>query len=245
VALLSVFARPWAYARTYALEQQTISRFDLSNIRAGTFTDVGNGGYVLYAREVDVEADEMRGVFLQVEREQRSQVISAERARIHAMDQEGSRSVEFFDGHAYLLERGGTRDIDMRFNSFLVRLPEEERISKFRRKAVATGTLRDSDQPKDIAEYQWRLTTPLATLVLALLAVPLSRASPRQSRTGIFAVAVAVYLLVFSLSGVVRNALENGDIPPFPGLLLAYVPPVALLVLLMLMPGLRRRGWRR
>nr|MBP7912031.1 LptF/LptG family permease [Pseudomonadales bacterium] len=84
-----------------------------------------------------------------------------------------------------------------------------------------------------------------ATLVLALLAVPLSRASPRQSRTGIFAVAVAVYLLVFSLSGVVRNALENGDIPPFPGLLLAYVPPVALLVLLMLMPGLRRRGWRR
>ena len=76
VALLSVFARPWAYARTYALEQQTISRFDLSNIRAGTFTDVGNGGYVLYAREVDVEADEMRGVFLQVEREQRSQVIS-------------------------------------------------------------------------------------------------------------------------------------------------------------------------
>jgi len=47
------------------------------------------------------------------------------------------------------------------------------------------------------------------------------------------------------VSGVVRNALENGDIPPFPGLLLAYVPPVALLALLMLMPRLRRRGWRR
>ena len=35
--------------------------------------------------------------------------------------------------------RGGTRDIDMRFNSFLIRLPEEERISKFRRKAIDTA----------------------------------------------------------------------------------------------------------
>ena len=106
VALLSLFARPWAYARTYALEQQSISRFDLSNIRAGTFTDVGNGGYVLYAREVDVNADEMRGVFVQVEREQRSQVISAERARIHGVDEEGSRAVEFFvDAPAPLVQR--------------------------------------------------------------------------------------------------------------------------------------------
>lgn len=245
VALLSAFARPWAYARTYALEQQAMSRFDLSNIRAGTFTDVGNGGYVLYAREVDVAADEMRGVFVQVERERRSQVISAERARIHAMDEEGSRAVEFFNGHAYLLDRDGPRDINMRFDSFLVRLPEEERIGKFRRKAVSTAVLGESDQPKDIAEYQWRLTTPLATLLLALLAVPLGRANPRQSRFGIFAVAIAAYLLLFATSGAVRNALENGDIPPFPGLLLAYLLPVGLLAVLMVLPRLRRAGWLR
>ena len=56
---------------------------------------------------------------------------------------------------------------------------------------------------------------------------------------------MAAYLLVFFASGAVRNALENGDIPPFPGLLLAYLPPVALLALLMLTPRLQRRRWRR
>jgi lipopolysaccharide export system permease protein len=241
VGLLSVYARPWAYARSYSLEQTAISRFDLSNIRAGSFVDIGNGGYVLYAAEVDLARDELRDVFVQIDRAERSQVIEARRARIHGMDAEGSHSVEFFDGHAYLLERAGTRDVDMRFGTFLIRFPEEERISKFRRKAVDTGTLGESALPKDIAEYQWRLSTPLATLLLALLAVPLSRANPRQSRFAIFAVAIGAYVLLFAATGAVRNWLENGDLAPFPGLLLAYVPAAALLALLMLTPRLRLR----
>ncbi|MBK7728065.1 MAG: LPS export ABC transporter permease LptF [Gammaproteobacteria bacterium] len=245
VALLSIYVRPWAYGTSYALEQATISRFDLGNIPPGSFVDLGNGGYVLHAREVDKDRDELRGVFVQRDRPGRSQVIAAERARINAMDEEGSRSVEFFDGHAYLLDKSGPHDINMRFASFLIRFPEEERISKFRRKAVDTATLGASDEPKDIAELQWRLSTPLATLLLTLLAVPLSRANPRQSLFAIFAVAVLAYLLLFSASSVVRNWLENGDIPAFPGMLLAYVPSLALLALLLAMPRLRLHGLRR
>jgi lipopolysaccharide export system permease protein len=245
VGMLSVYVRPWAYRTSYALEQATISRFDLGNIRAGSFVDLGNGGYVLHAREVDTERDELRDVFVQVDRPAHSQVIAAKSARIHPMDAEGSRSVEFFDGHAYLLDRSGPRDINMRFASFLIHFPEEERISKFRRKAVDTATLGASGQPKDIAEYQWRLSTPLATLVLALLAVPLSRAHPRQSRFAIFVVAVVAYLLLFSASSVVRNWLENADIPVFPGMLLAYLPSLALLLFLLAMPRLRLPEMRR
>lgn len=245
VGLLSIYVRPWAYHTSYALEQTTISRFDLSNIQPGSFVDLGNGGYVLHAREVDKERDELRGVFVQIDRPGRSQVIAAERARINLMDDAGSSSVEFFDGHAYLLDKSGPRDVNMRFASFLIHFPEEERISKFRRKAVDTTTLSISDDPKDIAEFQWRLSTPLATLLLTLLAVPLSRANPRQSRFAIFAVAVLAYLLLFSASSVVRDWLENGDIPVFPGMLLAYVPSLALLGLLLAMPRLRLHGLRR
>ena len=77
-----------------------------------------------------------------------------------------------------------------------------------------------------------------------LLAVPLSRATPRQSRFAIFAVAVLAYLLLFSASSVVRDWLENGDVPVFPGMLLAYVPSLALLGLLLAMPRLLLHGLR-
>lgn len=243
VGLVSVFGRPWSYARSYALEQESMRRFDLGNIRPGSFVDLVEGGYVLHAREVDAELDRLRHVFLQLERPHRSQVITARSARIVGPDADGRRSLEFFDGHAYLLDRRGTRDVDMRFNRLLVHFPEEEKISRFRRKALDTATLGASAQPKDIAEYQWRISTPLATVLLALLAVPLGRANPRQSRISTLVVALLAYVLLFAAVGFVRGALENGDLPGVPGLFTAYLPALALLLALTVRP--RRATARR
>ena len=184
-------------------------------------------------------------MFVQVDHGARTQVIAAARARIHDMDAEGSRSVEFFDGYTYLLERDGPHDVETRFGSFLIRFPQEERIERFRRRAAPTAALAGSDNPKEIAEYQWRLTSPLATLLLGLLAVPLSRANPRQSRGGVLAVALGAYMLLFALVSGVRNSLESGDIPAFPGMLLAYLPPLLLLVALFAAPRLRLARIRR
>ena len=97
---------------------------------------------------------------------------------------------------------------------------------------------------RSVAEYQWRLTTPVATLLLALLAVPLARAGPRQSRFGMLAVALAAYLLIFVASGMVRNWIENGAMPPFPGLLAAYLPALLLALWLLRSGPARHAGWR-
>ena len=159
---ISTQVRPWAFARSYELEQQSIGRFDISNIRAGSFTDMGSGGYVLYTQEVDPQEEELRNVFVQVDHGARTQVIAAARARIHDMDAEGSRSVEFFDGYTYLLERDGPHDVETRFGSFLIRFPQEERIERFRRRAAPTAALAGSDNPKEIAEYQERFNGAIA-----------------------------------------------------------------------------------
>ena len=244
VGVLSAYVRPWAYARTYTIEQQAVADFNFSAMRPGSFVALGGGNYVLQAREISPDASELGDVFLQLEGAKRSQLITARKARILALEPDGSRPVEFLDGHAYLLDPEGTRDVSMRFNTFVLHLPEEERITRFRRKALTTAELGASAEPKDIAEFQWRLTTPFATLLLAALAVPLSRAQPRQSRYGVFVVAVLAYVLLFTATGAVRNSLENGDIPVFPGLAIAYLPFAALLAVLVAAPALRPGGWR-
>lgn len=245
VWVLSVHLRPWAYARSYTIEQNAMSRFDLANIRPGSFVDLGQGGYVLQAQTVDPAASELRSVFVQVTRGRHTQLISAERARILDLDAEGARAVEFVDGYSYLLDATGNQDVSMRFGTFMVRFAPEERMQKFRRKAIDTHALGMSADPKDVAEYQWRTTTPLATLLLAVLAVPLARSGPRQSRFGIFAVALLAYLLIFIASGVVRNWIENGEIPVSPGLILAYLPALALAAWLLRSPGRRAQWWQR
>ena len=72
--------------------------------------------------------------------------------------------------------------------------------------------LRLSDAPIDQAEYQWRLSTPVSTMLLALLAVPLGRSRPRQGRFARLTGAVVIYAVYFNLLGIGRTWVEQGSI---------------------------------
>ncbi len=101
---------------------------------------------------------------------------------------------EFFNGYNYLLDLENTQDITLKFNDLIVRLDNQEAQEQYRRKAETTLNLAQSDQPKDIAEFQWRITTPVATVLLALMAVPLARSAPRESRIRNVLIAVGIYI---------------------------------------------------
>ena len=120
-------------------------------------------------------------------------------------------------------------------------LDNNDAVEQYRRKAETTLNLSRSDAPKDIAEYQWRITTPLATLLLALVAVPLARTAPRESRFRSFFIALAIYVGLLSLTAVMRTALEQERIPRFPGLWSTYAVVAVLLVALVNPPRWRRR----
>ncbi|RLA46812.1 MAG: hypothetical protein DRQ97_07060 [Gammaproteobacteria bacterium] len=69
-------------------------------------------------------------------------------------------------------------------------------------KSIASAKLAFSRKPKDRAEYQWRVSTPITTLLLALLAVPLSRSRPRQGRFARLLFALVIYAAYYNLMGV-------------------------------------------
>ena len=78
-------------------------------------------------------------------------------------------------------------------------------------------------------------------MLLALIAVPLSRSAPRESRFRNFAIALAVYVLLFSMTSVLRTWIEQGKLGALPGLWTAYFIEGLLLVLLVTQPRLKRR----
>ena len=97
-------------------------------------------------------------------------VLTAQIGRLATFQIGGEAPVRSFD------DLGET----LKFKELVVRLPNEELREKYRRKAETTLTLSESTAPKDIAEYQWRITTPVGTILLALIAVPLARSAPRR-----------------------------------------------------------------
>ncbi len=247
-ALLSIFLRPWAYERSYQLESEVLAKLDIRSFEPRQFIALPASGDVLYAQTVDLDTGKLGHVFLhrqigkdgkigtsskanKVDQEPGAQLlITAATAELLPTDLTHAPALFFNDGQAYKLDPEGQQDMVLKFNNLTVPLPEDSKMQEYRRNAIDTRSLGLSSKPKDIAEYQWRLVTPLLTLLLAVIAVPLTTAKPWQSRSASIAAALVIYATVFGVTSAIRSAVEEGQIPPMPGLWLALLLPALLLL---------------
>jgi lipopolysaccharide export system permease protein len=244
--LVSIQGRPWAYRESYRLEARALAEFDLKKMDSGEFVSMGDSDYVFIAEDLDLEQGLHKNVFLHRRHSDgaRSEIVVARAASMPTLHPEEPFSAEFFDGYNYLLDNRRELDVSMQFEHMTIRLPATEAQERYRRKAESTGLLQQSADAKDIAEYQWRVTTPLATILLALIAVPLARAAPRQSLTRSFFVAIAAYIVLFSLSSTVRTLVEQGRMPSMPCMLSAYAFFTLLFLALFNLDRLKSFRWR-
>jgi len=108
--------------------------------------------------------------------------------------------------------------------------------------AKPTAQLWRSSDPKDRAELQWRLSTPVLALTLMVLAVPLARLRPRQGRFGRIGIAILAYFVYSQLLAAARAWVEGGVVPAFVGLW--WVHAIALCAGLWLLAREYPRGNR-
>jgi lipopolysaccharide export system permease protein len=245
--MISTLARPWAYRESYRLEAEAAAKFDLKKMSAGEFVTMEGSEFLFIADGLELDKGLHKGVFLYKDHAdaQRTEIIVAEAAALPALNPGDAITAEFFEGHDYLLDNRERKDVRMDFKRMKVVLENREAVDQYRRKAETTLELARSDEPKDFAEYQWRITTPLATLLLALVAVPLARTAPRESRFRSFFIALAIYVGLLSMTATLRTGIEQGTVPRFPGLWSAYAVIAVLLVVLVNPPRWRRRVRRR
>jgi lipopolysaccharide export system permease protein len=65
---------------------------------------------------------------------------------------------------------------------------------------------------------QWRLSTPLSTLLLALLGVPLSQSNPRKGKFANLGLAIVIFAFYYQLFVIAKTWVEKGKVPPLPGI---------------------------
>ena len=78
-------------------------------------------------------------------------------------------------------------------------------------------------------------------MLLALIAVPLARSAPRESRFRNFSIALLAYIALFSMVSVLRTFIEQDKLGAIPGLWTAYALQGALLAVLVTQPRMKRR----
>lgn len=235
VAGLSLYIRPWAYDTFYRMRDRAMAEFDLGKMEGGNFYEIPLEGRIFFAETVDPDRNRAMGVFLETDRGGTVQVISAKELYQRGNEGTGKPVLVFVDGYLYEFSREGTGGHIVRFRESTFSLEQKEGIPlKYRaRAAPITGLILSADPP-DVAERQWRLAAPLSSVLLALLAIPLSRAAPRQGKYARIVVAVAAYALYYNLSAMAKAWVETGVVSRVPGL---WWVPAALAALVLVLLG--------
>jgi lipopolysaccharide export system permease protein len=214
-------------------------------MKGGTFYEIEDGARVIFAEKVDQQKDRAKRVFIRTERDDNLQVIYAEKASQVTEPATGKQIIVFTNGYLYEFSRHGEKGRIIQFEQSAMPLePNGEIKPEYRIKAASTGSLAFSDNSEKIAELQWRLSTPLATILLALIAVPLSRSSPRRGKYAKVMTAVVIFALYYNLSAIVKKWVERGVLDTLPGIWWVQLLLAGLLLLLLWQPPLVFR-WRQ
>lgn len=234
VAGLSLFARPWAYAKIYRLKAKAKSDFDISRMEGGNFYEIKSNDLVVFAKKVNHPLNRGEQVFIRSQDGKTLQVISAKRVYQQTDDKSGMRVLLLKDGYVYEFTRRGEEGKITKFEQATYLLVPKETIPVgYKRKAASTPHLIRSDKLEDIAELQWRFSTPLSTMLLALLAVPLSRTTPRRGKFGKVVSAILIFAVYYNLTVVAKNWIEKAIVSPIPGIWWVPVLLGALVLLLL------------
>ncbi len=230
---LSLHARPWAYGKMYLLETRGQNEFDIAKVEAGRFYELSHN-LVFFAEELDPARNQARNVWVWEFGPEKRRVTSARSAFQTSGPGEGQKAIVFQEGSHYSLNLKTGTDHLVGFQENVLQL-EPPRIppAKHRRKAASTEHLATSTAPADIAELQWRFSTGISTVLMALLAIPLSRVAPRRGKYGKVVAAIILFFVFYNLSLIAKTWVEKQVVGAVPGIWWVTLLNAGLVLLLL------------
>lgn len=242
VAGLSLFARPWAYKTGYRLKAKAMADFDVTRLQAGRFYKIGGKNRVIFITRINHKQKKATGVFIQQNKKNNNdmlEVIYAEKARQNLSRFGGRQDILFSNGYIYEFYHTGEGDWKItKFDQLTFTLwPREITPVENKIKAASTMHLARSHTPSGIAELQWRFSTSLSTILLALLGVPLSRTTPRKGKYAKVIMAMLIYSFYYIISSMAKILVIQGHIPTLPGIWWVQGVLAGLLFILLLHPS--------
>ncbi|WFP49631.1 LPS export ABC transporter permease LptF [Methylomonas sp. EFPC3] len=234
---LSMFAAPWAEARTEQLMHQDKQNADIRGISAGRFSEYSDGELIFYTETVDDEG-RMHHVFVQNKQGGKLGVVNAESGWLKNLP--GGLYLVLENGQRVMGVPGNKDFVIEAFQEYSVLIEKKVTVLSLGREAIPTRALWVSPELRDIAEVQDRLNTPLGVVLLAILAVPLAKLSPRGGIYGSMLVAFGIYFVYGNLQRVNHSWVISGALPAWVG----YFWVDTALLLLGIAMLIRLYGWR-
>jgi lipopolysaccharide export system permease protein len=226
LAWLSFFQVPQADQQVQLLRQAALKQAQFGQLDAGRFRSFisGGGDAVFYAERVDAEGV-LHNVFVRREIGGRLEVAVADTATYSRANSKGMHFVTLFDGRRYegMPGENNFRVIEFREHGIPIITPADTAVHLQDPDTKPSRELIGSSAPSDVAQLEYRASSPLMALVLTLVAVPLSHLRPRQGRYARVGFAIVVYFVYSNLLSAAKVWVEKGQLSPWIGVWWVHV----------------------
>jgi lipopolysaccharide export system permease protein len=195
VTVVSFVVAPWANGRVSEYQQRFAQREDVSQVSPGQFRESASADRVFFVESISEDQQSVRNVFVSQLRGEKLTIVVAAGGRVENQP-DGERFLVLDKGRRYDGERTGQEFRLMEFDRYAVRLePKETAVRDDSAKVKPTLELVRNPTPRNLGELMWRMSMPLASVTLVLLAIPLSSFNPRAGRSVNLMVALLIYVI--------------------------------------------------
>ena len=220
----STIGVPWGNSSFRELSFEVLKNNITATIREKIFWD-DIPGVVMYTDQYDEQGRSLKGVVIHDGRNpERPMTIFARDGVVSSAAGSQSLLLSLHDGSIHIAGSGGLYrlvhfgEYDMTVgekggSTAISRNEPDLWLSELQHQINDPGTS-VKDRLKMQAEYHSRFTFPFASLVFAILAVPLGIQNRRSGKSGGFTVSIGIILTYYVLMSVVRTLAERGAVPP-------------------------------
>ncbi len=222
--LFTLFLAPWADGQGGRMEALQKSSVDIQGITPGRFRPIPMSKGIIYVETINEDRTRIGNIFASLPGTKGNTTIIARAGQIKIDAQSGDRFLELSDGYRYEGIPGKDNFSLIQFERHAIRLETSRLLDfKYRYRSLPSIVLLKAGDRASLAEFQWRLSSALFCIVLAVLALPMSKTSPRQGRYTRMVLAVVLYLLLSNLLNVARSWVSEGTVSPVIGMWWVHV----------------------
>lgn len=237
ILFLTTLAVPWSKQQRSMIMDRSENSSEFSFIKEGEFQEFKNGELVFYASKVkDIKnsaKQNMEEIFIYAESSGDPIITLASQAQKYTDASSKSVYLRLKDGVRYHGFPSDKNKKILNFDQYDLQIIDgsRQRSADVSTKIESKPTLDIlfSNNSKEIAEWQWRLSQPISVLILSLFGVLLGKSSPRGGKNLGVLTGILVFIIYNNALLVAKSSLERGELSPIVGLW-----SVHLLVLLVI-----------
>ncbi|MEA5098209.1 MAG: LPS export ABC transporter permease LptF [Burkholderiaceae bacterium] len=211
---LSFFVTPWANRQSAEFRERYERRDDVSKVAPGKFQESASANRVFFVEGVSGDLTRMKNVFVNSVTNDRNSIVVAHEGSI-TTEPNGDRFLVLHNGMRYenILGRSDFRLMDFERYSIVVENKAKVLLGDTSAKALPTmALLASTDNRFSTSELLWRIALPCMSVLLMLLAIPLSFVNPRVGRSLNLIIALLLCVTYNNLTSFCQAAVAQGRV---------------------------------